>query len=170
MKDYPKAIAVYERGIKLDPDFIPCRFRRGVLSEMIGKNEQAMSDYDKCIELQPKRIEAYIMKIDLLLKTNRVADALKQADFLVSMKPKESFPYCMRGEARFRSNMIDQAISDFDHSIALDTNDSDSCKGEAYFYRGLAHEKKGDKAKAASDIARAQQLGFEQVKVRWLLI
>ena len=64
------------------------------------------------------------------------------------------------GEERFggavRSKVyFDSAIADCTQAIRLDPKHA-----EAYHYRGLAYQKKGDRAKAESDFAKAKELGY----------
>lgn len=47
-------------------------------------------------------------------------------------------------------------IADLNETIRLDPKDAD-----AYYYRGLAYQKKGDKAKADTDFAQAKKLGYK---------
>jgi Flp pilus assembly protein TadD len=51
---------------------------------------------------------------------------------------------------------IDKAIADLDEAIRLDPDDANT-----YQYRGLAYEKKGEKAKAEADFAQAKKLGYK---------
>ena len=49
----------------------------------------------------------------------------------------------------------DKAIVDYSEAIRLDPKNA-----EADYGRGLAHEKKGEKAKADEDFAQAKKLGY----------
>jgi len=56
---------------------------------------------------------------------------------------------------RPRTN-FDKAIADFNEAIRLDPKDP-----QAYQNRGIAYEKKGEKAKAEEDFAQAKKLGYK---------
>jgi Flp pilus assembly protein TadD len=51
---------------------------------------------------------------------------------------------------------FDKAIADYTEAIRLNPQ----C-AEAHYGRGVAYEKKGEKAKAEADFAQAKKLGFE---------
>ena len=50
----------------------------------------------------------------------------------------------------------DKALADFNEVIRLDPKDA-----KAYHNRGIAYEKKGDKAKAEADLEQAKKLGYK---------
>ena len=65
--------------------------------------------------------------------------------------------YCDRGQAYLDQGECDKAIADYTEAIRLDPNSTD-----AYFNRGIAYQKKGDKAKAEEDSAQAKKLGYKE--------
>ena len=52
---------------------------------------------------------------------------------------------------------MDKAIADYTETIRLDPE-----LAVAYRGRGVAYEKKGDKAKAEADFAQAKKLGYRE--------
>jgi len=60
------------------------------------------------------------------------------------------------GSACLVSGDFDSAIAAFTEAIRLDPEDA-----EAYYGRGVAYEKKGEKSKAEEDFAQAKKLGYE---------
>ena len=52
---------------------------------------------------------------------------------------------------------LDKAIADYTEAINLKPD-----MAQAYANRGMIYEKKGDKAKADDDLARAEKLGFKR--------
>ena len=51
---------------------------------------------------------------------------------------------------------LDKAITDFDTAIRLDKN-----LAWAFYARGVAFERKGEKSKAEADFAEAKKLGYK---------
>ena len=61
-----------------------------------------------------------------------------------------------RGLAYLNKGELDKAIADCTAAIRLDPDD-----GETYHHRGLAHQARGDRAKADADFAKARELGHQ---------
>lgn len=60
-----------------------------------------------------------------------------------------------RGYMRYRIGQNDRAIKDFNRAIKIAPKD-----GIAFYFRGLAHEKKHKQSQARADFRRAQRLGY----------
>jgi hypothetical protein len=65
-----------------------------------------------------------------------------------------------RGHLRYRSGQNDRAITDFNRAIKIAPKD-----GIAYYYRGLAYEKKRHHQQARSDFRTAQRLRYRSAKL-----
>ena len=65
-----------------------------------------------------------------------------------------------RGYMRYRVGQHDGAIGDFNQAIKLAPKD-----GIAYYYRGLANEKKRRHAQARRDFQTAQRLGYRSARL-----
>ena len=63
---------------------------------------------------------------------------------------------CRKGQSCFEKQDYDAAIAAFTTAIRIDPKDA-----EAYYFRGLAFQKKGQQAKADEDFARAKKLGYK---------
>jgi len=63
----------------------------------------------------------------------------------------------LRGDIYCYMGQYDKAIAACSDAIRLNPKNA-----EAYFWRGLAYEKKDDKAKAAEDFEQAKRLGYKE--------
>lgn len=67
--------------------------------------------------------------------------------------------FCARGFWSAEKGETDAAIADCNEAIRLEPK----C-AEAYVVRSICYDKKGDETKAARDIAKAKELGFQPPK------
>src|SRR6202008_5199407 len=82
-----------------------------------------------------------ILLISLLILTSAAqAQELTSAD-----------EYSQRGIARFQKNDLDGAIADFTKVIEMNGQDREFC----YYFRGMAHYRKGNSTQAIDDLSRA---------------
>ena len=64
---------------------------------------------------------------------------------------KSAEEYSQRGIARFQTNDLDGAIADFTKVIEMNGKDQTFC----YYFRGMAHYRKGDSYKAIDDLSQS---------------
>jgi tetratricopeptide (TPR) repeat protein len=149
LKQYPKAIAIYDEIVRQQPEGYAYYNRAKAKSE-IGNHQAAIVDYDRAIDLNPKFGEAYYNR-------GRAKTALRQreaaiADYnrAIDLNPKDNQAYNNRGLEKSNSGDNIGAIADFDRVIALDPKDA-----QAYNNRGLAKFELGDKDGAIADYDRS---------------
>jgi tetratricopeptide (TPR) repeat protein len=66
--DFPKAADYFSKAIEVDPAYFEAWFNRGYANELMGKYDQAVSDYKKALQIQvnyPKAIDG-LNRIDAL--------------------------------------------------------------------------------------------------------
>jgi tetratricopeptide (TPR) repeat protein len=77
-------------------------------------------------------------------------------DYTAAMKLEPTLPeaYVSRGNLWFLAENYDKAIADYDQALSLNLGRAHI----AYYNRGLAHERKGNRESALSDYRQASQL------------
>ncbi len=149
MKQYPKAMAIYDEIIRRQPEGYAYYNRAKAKSEM-GNHQAAIGDYDRSIDLNPKFGEAYYNRGRAKTALGKSKAAIDDYNRAIDLNPKDSQSYNNRGLEK--SNLGDNlgAIADFDRVIALDPKDA-----KAYNNRGLAKVELGDKDGAIADFDRS---------------
>lgn len=57
LKQYDKALILFNMVIEQAPDFAPSYANRGILHDRMGYYQQAIKDYEKALELNPELVE-----------------------------------------------------------------------------------------------------------------
>ena len=63
-RDWEKAIALYTRAIEIDPDHVEAQFQRAATFDILGRTDEAISDYEATLKLRPD----YYLAIEYLAK------------------------------------------------------------------------------------------------------
>ena len=145
-----KAVADYTDAIRLDPKDAAAHAARGDVYRKKGELNKAIADYTEAIRLDPKNAAAHAAR-GVAYRMEAESDKAI-ADYIEVINPQDAEAYAMRGE----QGDFDKAIADCTEAIRLDPK-----WAEAYYDRGSAYEKKGDKAKAEADFAQAKKLGYK---------
>ena len=179
MAEHAKAISDYTEAIRLNPQCSEAFKRRGIIhyyrllvhlskGDWFDKNKEmaleladAVTDYDDAIKLNPSDSTAYILQGLLAQFLDDNAYAIEAFTTAIRVNPKEPGPnypkasllYCLRGAmyhvlAQFHDPEGDdrKAIDDLTEAIRLDP-----ANNLAYYYRSLAYEAIGDRAKGLAD-------------------
>jgi tetratricopeptide (TPR) repeat protein len=133
-------------------------YKGGLAKEESRDNNVAIIYYSKAIELNPKYAEAYsgraFCKGELKDHRGAIADYTKA----IEMAPKYPFDYkdvyMGRGYAKYNLKDYRGAISDYSKAIEIDVK-----YAIAYYIRGLAKLKIGQKESGCLDLSKAGELG-----------
>ncbi len=91
----------------------------------------------------------------------RYADAVGDFNVCTVLMPEFAWPFANRGLALARAGRLPEAIDSFDRALALSPTFA-----EAYGTRGLVLLEAGETSRAERDLARAVELGRQDVAVR----
>jgi len=150
-KDYPRALADYDKAVALAPGISEIYVNRGMLRQLTGDPALARADYSKALALDPENALAYCRRGDLERMDHE--DDRSIADYTASivLDPRRAEAFCGRGMAYAQTARYDLALADFSEAIKLNPRDY-----TAYHERGLAYlEEKTDLARALADMDRA---------------
>ena len=81
-EEYDRAIADYDKALKLDPAFASAYDSRGVTYSIKGEYDRALADSNKALELDPAFASAYINRGLIYNKQHKYNEAV--ADFLLA--------------------------------------------------------------------------------------
>jgi tetratricopeptide (TPR) repeat protein len=152
-RDYDAAIAAFNEAIRLDPNYAPAFYDRGVAYGKKDDYDRAISDYNEAIRLSPtaaafnSRGFAYSKKGD----NDRAVADYNEA---IRLDPKNAQAFLNRGILHAKQGDNNRAIADYDEVIRLDPNNAN-----AFNNRGNAYRRKDDLDRALADYNEAIRLG-----------
>ena len=133
-----KAIEVYSRAIKLNPNYADAYNNRGVTYVEKGNLDHAIEDFNTAIDLKPN-YAAYNNRGSAYDKKGDFNRAIKDYTKAIGLKPNYADTYTHRGIAYDKKGDYDRAIKDFAKVINLKPD-----YAGAYYNCGSAYIKKGD--------------------------
>ncbi len=152
--DLDRAIQDYDEAVKLDPKSASALINRGAAYDFKGQHDRAIQDYDQAIKLNPKQIVAFLNRGIAYNSKGEHDRAIQDYDQAIRLSPKrEAIHVLNRGNAYRLKGDIDRALRDLNEAVALNPGSAN-----AFYFRSLAKEKKGDKAGAESDLVEARRI------------
>ncbi|MDO8283022.1 MAG: tetratricopeptide repeat protein [Thermodesulfovibrionia bacterium] len=151
--DVQKALADYDRSIKIDPKYVKPYNNRGVLYVSMKKYEEAMKDYNRAIELDPKLAQAYSNRGVAHGMLKDYEKTILDCSKAIEINPGIPDFYYNRGLAYGELKRYDEALNDF--SMALKLNRGHS---KAYNKRGDIYSRLAKHEEAIKDYSMAIQI------------
>ena len=128
-RQYPAAIAAFEKAIIADPRDYSAHFHLGLARSMAGQNSEAVGPYRKTLELKPGLYEAELNLGVVLLSLQQNADAATLLKKAAAQKPKEFRPNYYSGEAQLAIGQAAEAESSFRAALLADPKSSEASAG-----------------------------------------
>ncbi len=116
--EYEKALDVYEKVVKLNPDWNGGWYIRGRLMLFLERYQEAIASFDKAIEIDPDDHESLLIRGFLLLILRRHSEALDSFRKVLEVKPDDYKESYVR-ELIFMLQENQDAIDNLDQNIAV---------------------------------------------------
>lgn len=123
-----------------------------------------MADGSKKVNYRQERafsVENYIERGDKCRKKGCYILAIKNYTTALELDCYVAKAYLGRGFAHLQNCDLDMAIEDYTMAIKVAPNWKDEERREAYYYRGIAYETKGDHNSAKADLAETIELAIK---------
>jgi len=150
---FNKAVANYNRAVKLNPNFADAYNNRGISYRNLGRLKQAIADYTKAIELKPNYTEAYNNRGVACEKLGQLERSICDYDKSIEINPKFAEAYNNRANAYAKLRKFDRAVSDYTKAIKNNSN-----LAEAYGNRAVIYALTGKPKGARKDFLKAVAL------------
>ncbi len=126
-----------------------------------GRPDRAERRLRRAVMLDPKRFWAWFALGLCHFDQGRYSDAVGDFNVCTVLMPEFAWPFANRGLALARAGRLPEAIDSFDRALSLSPTFA-----EAYGTRGLVLLEAGEAARAERDLARAIELGRQDVAVK----
>lgn len=141
-----RALEDYTRAIRMDGDFGPALYRRGMLYAEMGEFEKAVQDQSRVLDMDPHHVGALVARGAARIALGDAHWALDDLDQACSLAPGSALAFCQRGRARHRLGLHEEALVDFARAMDLDPRFA-----PAYMARGDTHVAMGEPDQAVAD-------------------
>jgi len=137
LRQYEKALIVYDSAISLFPDEKVFYQNRGAIYSELGQYNKSLKDFDKYISLSPTNPDGYYNKGNANRLNKRYLKAINCFNQAISLNPNNIAFYEYRGITFNAIGEYKNAIVDFNTIISLNTNFSGAYNGRGTSYYSL---------------------------------
>jgi len=146
-------VSLWSDVIAKSPHKVRSYINRGTVYVVLGKLDQALSDYNVAIEINPKIAVAYNNRGSAYAAMGKQDQAFSDFSKAIEIDPKNWNAYNNRGIAYAAMGKQDQAFSDFNKAIEIDPKEV-----VAYNNRGNYYAAKGKLDQAFLDFNKAIEI------------
>lgn len=119
-KQYGKAIASYDKALKLQPDFAEAWHYRGCAFAELGQYEEAIASYDKAIQFQPDSPIFWTNKSLALGYLRRYEEAIASCDKAIKINPEYPYAWYNKAGCYAEQGQVNLAIESLQEAINLE--------------------------------------------------
>ncbi len=149
-----QAILDFNKGVRIEPNFIIAYYYRGLCYYKQGKLTQAISDFTKAIEMKPDYSQAYYSRGGCYDKQNNFPRATFDYSKAIEINPQYAEAYNNRAAIYGEHGKLIQAISDFTKAIEITPNNA-----SIFLNRGVVYYQLKKFDRALKDVYKAEELG-----------
>ena len=120
-KEYHEAVKWYTEAIAKRPDFSDAYYNRGLVYQILEKNDEALADFTKAAELDTKFAPALFKKAEMLQTLQRFDEAVPAVDALVKSFPDSAANWTLKGDILLQKADLSGSLSSYDRSLSLDS-------------------------------------------------
>ncbi len=120
-KEYHEAIKWYTEAIAKRPDFSDAYYNRGLVYQILEKNDEALADFSKATELDVKFAPALFKKAEMLQTLQQSDEAVNAVETLVKIFPDSAANWTLKGDILLQKADLSGSLSSYDRSLALDS-------------------------------------------------
>lgn len=120
-KEYHEAIKWYTEAISKRPDFSDAYYNRGLVYQILEKNDEALADFSKATALDIKFAPALFKKAEMLQTLQQSEEAANAVETLVKIFPDSAANWTLKGDILLQKADLSGSLSSYDRSLALDS-------------------------------------------------
>jgi len=137
---YDRAMEIYQKALKVKPNYAPVYFSMGVFQSSRGMSAQAITSYANAVKYNPELLEARKKLGHMLLSEKRWSEAREQLELALKKDPDDAGSRFNLGRAAFGQKNYKDALVEFRKAASLRGGDYP----EAYMNMGRAYSAMGD--------------------------
>ena len=130
--DFVVAVELFDRALKLKPDYAEAHANRGNVLRCLARFKEALECYDRAIELNPYFAEAWNNRGVVLRDLRRLEEALASHERAIDVKPDYANAWMNRGIVLREMERYSEALSSYERVIELRPEDA-----QTFNYQGM---------------------------------
>jgi tetratricopeptide (TPR) repeat protein len=158
--DYDQAITNFNKALKLDPNYAPAYYNRGIAFRNKDDFDSAIADFTQAIRLDPNYADAYNGRGIVYAYKNDSNRAIADYTQAIRLNPDFEYVYINRASVYIEIGEYDKAIADYTQAIRF------AASADRYIGRGNAYIYKGEYDKAEADYNEAKRIQDELDELR----
>lgn len=159
-----RAIDLYQRALKIDPDFVLARYDLAVTYRGMGEVDKAIAEYEKVLKINPRFPEALSNLGGQYFRKGDVKQAVAHFQKAIKVYPNFIQALSNLGAALNKQGNPKQALPHLKKALALDPEFA-----VAYFNLGNAYFAVGELDKAETAFNNAVEKGVDFLSLHWKL-
>jgi tetratricopeptide (TPR) repeat protein len=152
-RQYARALAPLRKAIALQPDVMITRYELGVALYETGDLKSAADELGIVASKMPKWADVRYSLGSVYARIDRVPDAMRELQAAIDLEPRHFRANLLLGRILALSGRADTAIAHLRTAV-----DVQPASAEAHEFLADAYEKTGDRAAAAVERQRAEQI------------
>lgn len=121
-----KALPIYERALKLDPENTDIHYVMGVLNKQLGAPEKAEQCYQNAVAVQPANFNAWYNLGNVRIELGRLDDAAQAYQKTVALNPGMAVAWNNLGNVLKALGRLDEAEAAYQKSISAEPGNVDA--------------------------------------------
>jgi tetratricopeptide (TPR) repeat protein len=159
-----KAIDLYQRALKIDPDFVLARYDLAVAYRGLGEVEKAITEYEKVLKINPRFPEALSNLGGQYFRQGNVDKAVTHFRRAIEVYPNFIQALSNLGAVLNKHGKSNEALTHLKKALSLDPEFA-----VAYFNLGNAHFGVGNLDESEKAFHTAIEKGFDFLSLHWKL-
>ncbi|HKI49014.1 MAG TPA: tetratricopeptide repeat protein, partial [Desulfobacteria bacterium] len=159
-----QAIDLYQRALKIDPDFVLARYDLAVTYRGLGEVDKAIAEYEKVLKINPRFPEALSNLGGQYFRKGNVKQAVAYFQRAIEVYPNFIQALSNLGAALNKQGKSKEALPHLKKALSLDPEFA-----VAYFNLGNAHFGAGNLDEAEKAFKTAIEKGIDFLSLHWKL-
>jgi tetratricopeptide (TPR) repeat protein len=123
---FPEAVALYQRALRLKPDYVEAHSNLGNAWRQLGRIPEAIEECQAALRLNPNYAKAHDNLANALMDVGRIPEAIAHYETALRLAPDDARAHYNFGIALFRTNQVPEAIAHYETSLRLAPDDADT--------------------------------------------
>jgi tetratricopeptide (TPR) repeat protein len=168
LKDYPRALADFDRALELRPHYASILAERGLTCLWMRDLRQAILDYTPSREIDYYYLQNHNNWMAIwsgMFYERPGLEVIEQLEIIAATDPTYTFAFVCRGVAMWLRRDFEGALKELEQAIQMAPEEWD-----AYFWKGLTYASLGHDEEALAAVERSLELELPPIlltPLRW---